>query len=55
MYVEGESLMNYPCESMYEGMNMTSLCLYVITITLIFKCINVEFDYAKMLVATALG
>ena len=54
MYVDFELLMNYTCEQIYEHLNKASLDLYVVTVTLIFKFKKLEFDYGKMLVATAI-
>ena len=40
-------------ESTYEDLNKTNLCLYVFTITLTLKYMNVEFNCVKMNVATS--
>ena len=43
------------CGSMYEGVNMPSLIINVITVIWTLKGTKVEIDYVVVLVATALG
>ena len=49
MYIDDELFMNDPIGSMYEDLIMTSLSLYVITVTLSLQCMNEEFDYVKLI------
>lgn len=53
--IDDKLLLDYPCGSMYKEFNMTSPCFYVFIVTLIIKCIKLEFDYIRMVVATDLG
>ena len=54
-YINDKLVINEQCGLIYDDLNKASFNLYAFTVTLPLKCVNMEFDYAMTIIATALG